>query len=117
MEDKISLADKLTAFSGHWSPRTIAQFNGMDVMVVKAEGEFVRHKHDETDNFFLVLKGTLEIRMRDRTVRLGPGDLYIVPKGVEHCPFALEEVHMLLIESTGTPNTGDAKTAAPRRLA
>ena len=117
MEDKINLATKLAAFSDYWSPHTIAQLNDSDVMVVKVKGEFVWHKHDETDDFFLVLKGTLHIQMRDRTVTLGPGEMYIVPKGIEHCPRASEEVHLLLIEPTGTPNTGDKKTAAPRKTA
>lgn len=117
MDNKINLAAKLAAFSDYWSPRTIAQLNDLDVMVVKVKGEFVWHKHDETDDFFLVLKGTLDIQMRDRTVTLGPGEMYVVPKGVEHCPVAKEEVHLLLIEPTGTPNTGDKKTAAPRKTA
>jgi mannose-6-phosphate isomerase-like protein (cupin superfamily) len=81
-------------------------------MVVKVKGEFVWHSHAETDDFFLVLKGNLVIQLRDGVVRLGPGDLYIVPKGVEHRPVAAEEVHLLLIEPAGTPNTGDAATAA-----
>lgn len=115
MQDKINLANKLAAFADYWSPRTIAQLNDSDVMVVKVKGEFVWHKHDETDDFFLVLKGTLDIQMRDRTVTLGPGEMYIVPKGVEHRPVAQEEVHLLLIEPTGTPNTGDKNTAAPRK--
>lgn len=114
---KINLAEKLAAFSDYFSPRTIAQLNEYDVMVTKLKGEFIWHKHDETDDFFLVLKGKLDIQMRDRTVRLGPGEMFIVPKGVEHRPVAEEEVHLLLIEPTGTPNTGDANTAAPRRLA
>ena len=117
MEDKINLAAKLATFSECWSPRTVAQLNDFYVMVVKVAGEFVWHKHDDTDDFFLVLKGSLDIRMRDRTVTLGPGEIYIVPRGVEHCPFAREEVHMLLIEPTGTPNTGDKTTAAPRKMA
>jgi mannose-6-phosphate isomerase-like protein (cupin superfamily) len=117
MTDKINLADKLATFADVFSPRTVAQLNDYDVMVVKVQGEFVWHKHDDTDDFFLVLKGELDIRMRDRTVTLRPGELFIVPKGVEHCPVAREEVHLLLIEPTGTPNTGDAKTAAPRKLA
>jgi mannose-6-phosphate isomerase-like protein (cupin superfamily) len=86
-------------------------------MVVKVRGEFVWHKHDEADDFFLVLKGSLDIQMRDRTVILGPGEMFIVPKGVEHCPRAHEEAHLLLIEPTGTPNTGDKATAAPRKTA
>jgi mannose-6-phosphate isomerase-like protein (cupin superfamily) len=117
MQDKINLFDKLATFSEHWSPRTVAQLNGYDVMVVKVKDEFVWHKHDDTDDFFLVLKGLLDIELRDRTVTLGPGEIYIVPKGVEHRPVAREEAHLLLIEPTGTPNTGDATTAAPRKLA
>lgn len=114
MEDKINLAAKLAMFSDHWSPRTVAQFNQCDVMVVKVEGEFVWHKHDDTDDFFLVLKGTLDIQMRDSTITL-EAEMYIVPKGVEHRPVAREEVHLLLIEPTGTPNTGDRATAALRK--
>jgi len=116
MNDIIDLAEKLATFSERWSPRTVAQFNACDVMVVKVEGEFVWHKHDDTDDFFLVLKGRLDIEMRDRTVSLGPGQLFVVPKGVEHRPVAREEVHLLLIEPTGTPNSGDVATAAPRRV-
>lgn len=117
MSDKINLSEKLATFSEYWSPRTVAQLNDYDVMVVKVKGEFVWHKHDETDDFFLVIKGKLDIQLRDRTVSLGPGEMYIVPKGVEHRPVALEEVHLLLIEPTRTPNTGDKTTAAPRRTA
>ena len=117
MSGAIDLSEKLSMFSEHWSPRTVAQFNSCDVMVVKVKGEFVWHKHDDTDDFFLVLKGALDIQLRDRTVTLGPGQMYVVPKGVEHRPVAREEVHMLLIEPTGTPNTGNAATAAPRRTA
>jgi mannose-6-phosphate isomerase-like protein (cupin superfamily) len=113
----INLAEKLTTFSDHWQPRTVGEFNGHDLMVVKVKGEFKWHKHDETDDFFLVLKGRLTIRLREGNVTLGPGEMFVVPKGAEHCPVAEEEVHMLLIEPTGTPNTGDTKTAAPRRLA
>ncbi|MBR0715092.1 cupin domain-containing protein [Bradyrhizobium liaoningense] len=117
MADRISLAEKLSTFQDHWSPRTVATFNDNDVMVVKVKGEFTWHKHDETDDFFLVLKGTLDIELRDRTVTLGPGELFVVPRGVEHRPVAREEVHLLLIEPTGTPNTCNEATAAPRRLA
>jgi mannose-6-phosphate isomerase-like protein (cupin superfamily) len=115
MSDKINLAQKLSLFTDRWSPRTVAQFNDCDVMVVKVQGEFVWHKHDATDDFFLVLQGTLDIELRDRIITLGPGEMYVVPKGVEHRPVAREEVHLLLIEPTGTPNTGDPDTAAPRK--
>jgi mannose-6-phosphate isomerase-like protein (cupin superfamily) len=117
MSGAIDLSEKLSTFSEHWSPRTVTQFNDCDVMVVKVKGEFVWHKHDDTDDFFLVLKGMLDIQLRDRTITLGPGQMYVVPKGVEHRPVAREEVHLLLIEPTGTPNTGNAATAAPRRTA
>ena len=115
MDDKVNLGEKLAQFSEHWSPRTVAQYNNLDVMVVKAKGEFVWHKHDDTDDLFYVLKGKLTIQLRERDIHLEAGDLYIVPKGVEHRPVAEEEVHLLLIEPTGTPNTGDEATAAPRK--
>ena len=115
MTVSINLAEKLAQFSEHWAPRTVAQLNDYDVMVVKVQGEFVWHSHANTDDFFLVLQGRLTIRLRHREVVLGPGELFVVPRGVEHQPFAEEEAHLLLIEPTGTPNTGDAATAAPRR--
>lgn len=114
MPEAVNLASKLGAFAEHWSPKVVAAFNGHDVMVVKAEGEFVWHSHPDTDDLFLVLKGRLAIQLRDGEVRLGPGDLYVVPKGVEHRPVAEEEVHLLLIEPRGTPNTGDHATAAAK---
>jgi mannose-6-phosphate isomerase-like protein (cupin superfamily) len=113
---KVNLEAKLAMFSEHWQPRTVTEFNGHDVMVVKVQGEFIWHKHDDTDDFFLVLKGHLTIELRDGNVNLGPGELFVVPKGVEHRPVATEEVHLLLIEPSGTPNTGNAATAAPRRV-
>ena len=117
MEDKVNLTEKLARFTDHFAPRVVASFNDCDVMVVKAHGEFVWHRHDDTDDFFLVLRGRLTIQLRDRDVTLGPGDLFVVPRGVEHRPVAEEEAHILLIEPRGTPNTGDAATAAPRRQA
>ncbi len=115
MTGAINLAEKLSQFSDHYAPRTVSTFNGHDLMVVKLKGPFVWHSHPDTDDFFLVLKGNLTIELRDRDVRLGPGELFVVPKNVEHRPVAEEEVHLLLIEPTGTPNTGDVTTAAPRR--
>jgi mannose-6-phosphate isomerase-like protein (cupin superfamily) len=113
---EVNLEATLATFSEHWQPRTVSQFNGHDIMVVKAKGEFVWHKHDDTDDFFLVLKGRLTIELRDRKINLGPGELFVVPKGVDHRPVATEEVHLLLIEPSGTPNTGNAATAATRRV-
>jgi mannose-6-phosphate isomerase-like protein (cupin superfamily) len=115
MIEPINLAAKLAQFSEQWAPRTVAQLNDYDIMVVKVQGEFVWHSHADTDDFFLVLKGRLTIRLRDREVVLLPGELFVIPRGVEHQPFAEEETHVLLIEPSGTPNTGDPETAAPRR--
>jgi mannose-6-phosphate isomerase-like protein (cupin superfamily) len=112
----INLDQKLSTFDDHWQPRTIGQFNGHDLMVVKVKGEFVWHEHADTDDFFLVLKGRLVIQMAEGNVSLGPGEVFVVPKGVQHCPRAEEETHLLLIEPSGTPNTGNAGTAAQRRL-
>lgn len=116
MDQAINLSEKLATFDQHWSPRTVTTFNGHDVMVVKVLGEFKWHSHPDTDDFFLVLKGRIDIELRARTVTLGPGEMFIVPKGVDHRPVAREEAHLLLIEPTGTPNTGDAATAAKRQL-
>lgn len=114
MTDPVNLASKLALFSEHWSPKIVTGFNGNDVMVVKAKGEFNWHSHPETDDFFLVLKGRLTIKLRDGDVVLGPGEMYVVPKGVEHCPVAEEETHLLIIEPAGTPNTGDPATAVTK---
>jgi mannose-6-phosphate isomerase-like protein (cupin superfamily) len=113
--EKVDLAGKLAAFEERFAPRIVATYNGNDVMVAKLEGPFVWHAHPETDDFFLVLKGELDIELRDRTVRLAPGELFVVPAGVEHRPVAHGEVHLLLIEPAGTPNTGDPETAAEKR--
>jgi len=108
----INLAEKLALFDTSWSPKIVAAFNGHDVMVVKVLGEFNWHSHPDTDDFFFVLSGRLVIQMREGDVVLGPGDMYVVPKGVEHCPRADVQTHLLLIEPAGTPNTGDPETAA-----
>lgn len=110
----INLADKLAMFSGYWQPRVVGSFNGHDLghdlMVVKVKGEFVWRKHEDTDDFFLVLAGHMIIQLHDGNVRVGPGEVFVVPKGVEHRPVAEDEAHVLLIEPCGTPNTGDAAT-------
>jgi mannose-6-phosphate isomerase-like protein (cupin superfamily) len=108
MPDVVDLAEKLSLFSEHWSPRAVAELNGDEVKVVKLRGEFVWHAHEDTDELFLVLAGELTIQLRDRDVVLGPGQLFVVPRGVEHCPRADDEVHALLIEPRGVVNTGDA---------
>jgi mannose-6-phosphate isomerase-like protein (cupin superfamily) len=117
MHSVVDLVDKLATFSEAWQPRTVALFNGHDVMVAKLRGEYHWHVHDDTDDFFLVLDGHLEIDLEDgTTVSLTPGQLYIVPRGVRHRPRAKDEAHIVLIEPTGTPNSGDPLTAAPRRV-
>ncbi len=108
-EEKVNLREKLELFSDHWRPRQVATLNDYKVLLVKVEGEFVWHSHPETDDFFLVVDGVVEIQLRDRTVTLGPGELFVVPAGVEHCPRARFEAHVLLIEPIGTVNTGDAQ--------
>lgn len=112
----INLHQKLASFHDHWQPRTVARFNGHDVMLVKAQGEFVWHSHEDTDDLFLVIDGELDIHLPDRVVTVRPGELFVVPRGLRHRPVARGEVSMLLIEPTGTPNTGDAATAAARRV-
>ncbi len=116
MNEKINIAEKLSLFSDHWSPKTVGEFNGHDLMLVKVQGEFNWHSHAETDDFFMVIKGQLDIEMRDRIVTLNPGEIFVVPKGVEHRPVAREEAHVLLIEPSGTPNTGNEETAAERQI-
>ena len=109
---KIKLEDKLAQFSDHWAPRIVARYNDNEVRLVKVEGEFVWHQHDDTDELFLVLDGQLEMEFRDRTEKLGPGEMIVVPKGVEHRPCARKgEVKLLLIDPADTPNTGDEATA------
>jgi mannose-6-phosphate isomerase-like protein (cupin superfamily) len=108
MTEKVNLAQKLGLFDEHWQPKIVARINDNDVRIVKVKGEFVWHKHDDTDDFFLVLQGHLTIQLRDRNVELDAGELFVVPHGVEHCPRADEEASLLLIEPAGTINTGDA---------
>jgi len=112
MHGAVNLGEKFATFSEHWSPRIVARYNDNDIRIVKVEGEFVWHSHEDTDDFFHVLDGQLDIELRDRTVTLGPGELFVVPRGVEHRPVARHgEVRLLLIEPSGTPNTGDTATA------
>lgn len=110
MNDKVNLAEALARFDERWSPRNVGFLNDLKIQVVKAEGEFVWHSHPETDDFFLVLSGRLTIQLRDRDVVLGPGELFVVRRGVEHCPRAEEETHVVLIEPRETRNTGDVET-------
>ncbi|WP_028467643.1 cupin domain-containing protein [Nisaea denitrificans] len=112
MPQAINLAEKLTKFSDHWSPKIVSSFNGHDIMVVKVKGAFNWHDHADSDDFFLVLKGSIRIETEQGNVTLNPGELYVVPRGVKHRPVAEEEAHLLLIEPAGLPNTGDAETAA-----
>ncbi len=117
MNDKVNLAQKLGLLDKPFSPGIVGYLNDYKVQLAKVKGEFVWHSHPETDDFFLVLNGHLTIQLRDRDIELDAGELYVVPAGVEHCPRADEEAHVLLIEPRGTPNTGDAggELTAPER--
>lgn len=105
--DKVNIKNKLSKFSDYWNPRIVGELNGQHVKLVKAQGEFVWHKHDEEDEMFYLLEGTLKIEFRDRTVVLEPNEFIIIPKGIEHRPLAEKEVSVMLFEPAGTINTGD----------
>lgn len=108
MSDTVhNLDDAIAAIAEHWQPHRLTSVNDYDVKVVKLLGEFVWHTHPETDELFLVLSGRLTIQLRDGDVHLGPNDVFVVPRGVEHCPLAEEEVRAVLFEPKGTVNTGD----------
>lgn len=102
----VDLAEKLSLFSAHWSPKVIARLNDYEIKLVKLKGEFVWHSHEDTDELFLVIDGSMTIQLRDGDVTLGPGQLYVVPRGVEHCPIAEGDVSVMLIEPEGVVNTG-----------
>jgi mannose-6-phosphate isomerase-like protein (cupin superfamily) len=106
--EAITFTDKFGKLTDLWQPRVIAEMNDYQFKVVRIEGDFVWHDHPETDETFIVLKGRLQIDFRDGAVTVEPGQMFVVPKGVEHKPYAAEEVHMLLIEPRGTLNTGHA---------
>ena len=118
--DKVNLAEKLAQFDEHWSPRIVGALNGQEVKLVKVQGEFVWHHHENEDELFLVLEGALDIRLRERTIALTPGEFFIVPKGTEHQPFAENECHVLLLEPADTLNTGNVRgertVDAPERI-
>jgi mannose-6-phosphate isomerase-like protein (cupin superfamily) len=119
MTDKINLAAKFALLDRPYQPGIVGYINDYKLQVVKVKGPFVWHSHDDTDDFLLVIGGHLTIHLRDRDVELDPGELFVVPRGVEHCPDAAEETEVLLIEPDGTINTGNAggeMTAEPRLL-
>jgi mannose-6-phosphate isomerase-like protein (cupin superfamily) len=105
--DKVNLAEKLSQFTEHWSPRVVGELNGQHVKLVKVRGDFVWHHHEDADELFLVVNGRLLIQLRDRDITLDPGEFFIVPRGVEHKPVAETEAHVLLFEPAGTLNTGN----------
>ncbi|MGB5007971.1 MAG: cupin domain-containing protein [Ferruginibacter sp.] len=112
--EKVNLAQKLSLFNDHYNPRIVGELNGQHVKLVKLKGDFVWHKHDVEDELFLVIKGTLMMEYRDRTVEINEGEFIIVPHGVEHKPVAAEEVHLLLFEPATTLNTGDVENEMTR---
>jgi len=107
---KVNLAEKLARFEDHWNPRIVGELNGQHVKLVKFQGPFVWHKHDDEDELFLVIRGSFRMEFRDSSVRLEAGELLIVPRGVEHRPVADEEVQVLLFEPASTKNTGDSES-------
>lgn len=104
---KINLEEKFSQFTEHYTPKIIAESNGQLIKLAKVQGDFVWHQHENEDELFLVIKGKLTIEMRDQTIELGPGEMFVVPKGVEHCPQADEETQIMLIEPKSTQHTGD----------
>jgi len=108
--DKVNIAQKLSLFDEHWSPRIVGEINESFVKLAKISGEFVWHKHDNEDEMFLVIKGRLLMKFRDRDVTVDEGEFIIVPRGVEHLPVAEEEVHIMLFEPKTTVNTGDVQS-------
>ena len=115
--EPINLGEKYEKFSERWSPRVVARMNDYHFKLARIEGEFVWHSHAETDEVFFVVEGEMAIEFRDGRVELRAGEMFVVPRGVEHCPKADEEAHVLLIEPRGTVNTGDAggELTAPER--
>jgi len=110
----INLAEKLSKFSSHWDPHVVADYNDNDVMVVKFQGEFPFHLHEDTDDFFLVIAGEMTLDLEGSSHPVKAGELFVVPKGVTHRPRAENECKVLLIEPKGTPNTGDDATASAK---
>lgn len=108
MIEKVVLSEKLSLFSDLWSPKVVGEVNEFQVKLVKLQGEFVWHSHQAEDELFLVLRGRLRMRFRDREISIKPGEFVIVPHGTEHCPVADQEVHVLLLEPKATINTGTA---------
>ncbi len=113
--EKINIAEKMEKFSDYWNPRIVGELNGQHVKLVKFQGEFVWHKHDEEDELFLVIKGSFNMELRGRVVALRQGEFMIIPRGVEHRPVAAEEVEVMLFEPAGTVNTGDQTGELTRR--
>ena len=111
MTQRIALGDKFAALHEHWSPRVVARLNGQEVKVARFQGAFTWHHHEGEDELFLVHRGHFRMEFRDRSVELGPGDMIVVPRGVEHRPVADEEVEVLLFEPAGTLNTGNVRDA------
>jgi mannose-6-phosphate isomerase-like protein (cupin superfamily) len=105
----VNLAQKFSLFSDYWSPKIVGELNGQQVKVAKLHGEFIWHQHEHEDELFLVVKGRLRMKLRDREVTINAGEFFIVPKGVEHLPIAEEEVHVVLLEPASTLNTGNVR--------
>ncbi len=116
MDDKINVEEALATFDDQWAPRNIARLNDYDVRVVHIKGEFVWHSHEDTDELFQVVSGEVQIHLRDRTIELSAGDIYVVPKGVEHKPESVDGADLLLIEPSETTNTGTPSEDIPDHI-
>lgn len=118
--DKINLTEKFNLFSEHWTPKIVAELNGQHVKIAKLLGEFEWHQHENEDELFWIVKGKLLVHFRDKSVELSPGEILVIPKGVEHKPEAPEEVHLVMFEPVGTVNTGETESdrtvAQPERI-
>ncbi|EAR62295.1 cupin domain-containing protein [Neptuniibacter caesariensis] len=107
---KINIQEKFALFSEEWTPKIIAESNGQLVKIAKGSGELVWHKHDNEDELFIVFKGHLTLKLRDQNIELAPGEMYVVPKGVEHCPVAEPDTHFLMVEPASTAHTGELQS-------
>ena len=107
--EKVSIADKMTLFTEHWQPKIVGELNDYHIKLVKFQGDFVWHKHDDTDEMFMVIDGSFTMKLRDGDILIKQGEFIIIPQGIEHCPSAEHEVQVMLFEKAGTLNTGDAE--------
>lgn len=110
IKDKINISEKFTLFSEEWTPKILAESNGQLVKIAKGSGELVWHSHEHEDELFMVFKGHLSLKLRDKVIELEPGEMFVVPKGAEHCPVAAPDTHFMMIEPSSTEHTGELES-------